>query len=62
LGQVWRNSGKNASHPQKFACCCSYTYTPNDIEETRAWTEYSNGSVYFAAKKMAAAKGLVERK
>ena len=24
--QVWRNSGKNPSHPQKFAC--SYTYEP----------------------------------
>jgi len=24
FGQVWGNSGKNPSHPQKFAC--SYTY------------------------------------
>jgi len=24
FGKVWGNSGKNPSHPQKFAC--SYTY------------------------------------
>jgi len=25
FGQVWRNLGKNLSHPQNFAC--SYTYS-----------------------------------
>jgi len=29
FGQVWGNSGKNPSHPQKFAC--SYTYDKTTI-------------------------------
>jgi len=29
LGQVWENSGKNPSHPQKFACSYTYVYIPS---------------------------------
>jgi len=34
FGQVWGNSGKNPSQPQKLTC--SYTYVVH-------WTWYSNG-------------------
>jgi len=33
FGQVWGNSDKNPSHPQKFAC--SNTYGPEDISRER---------------------------
>jgi len=31
FGRVWGNSGKNLSHPQKFAC--SYTYSLDSFKE-----------------------------
>jgi len=30
FGQVWGNSGKNPSHPPKFACYYNYVFTQGD--------------------------------
>jgi len=33
FGQVWQNSGKNPSHPQKFACSYTYALRSNITQE-----------------------------
>ena len=34
FGQVWGNSGKNPSHPPKFACYYNYVFTQGDQFQT----------------------------
>jgi len=33
FGQVWGNSGKNPSHPQKFTCSYTYGYRNDSVRE-----------------------------
>jgi len=33
FGQVWGNSGKNPSHPQKFSCSYTYGYRNDSVRE-----------------------------